>query len=242
MPIYMMINAEMDGPDALRHSMRELCAVLFTEEGAIVGEFTVALEPLEERESDAGTMQEFWAQHAESWTLICSDAVSAEAGMARFSEFYAKAVQSWGEVCFVADPASRDFTWLLTYLTLTRTPAPFSSQFCHCLATMRHCYQHIMRLSEEEALKERRRMQRHMPITHRARDSAQAQVYEFAALRAALARCTQASGDASTLARIEQALAKQEQALTKQEQALAKVAAQMAQVEWMQWFNKTIRS
>src|SRR3989338_6673177 len=92
MPIYMMINAEMDGPDALRNSMRELCALLFTEEGAIVGELTVALEPLEERESDAGTMQEFWAQHAESWTLICSDAVSAEAGVGRFSEFYAKAV------------------------------------------------------------------------------------------------------------------------------------------------------
>ena len=184
---FLMINMEMDGEDITRHSMRELSAVLFLDDKSVIAEFDVKLKAIEGRCVDERCMSTFWEHQQDAWGWVLADAFTPNQAMARFAHFLTVHGVTYSIRC-VAAPASQDFPWLKEYYGLF---APIGSPrlhwFCYCLHTMRHCYKRIHGLSETDAWRVRKEMQDGLPSnTHRAVETARAQLVEFCNMRTAL--------------------------------------------------------
>jgi hypothetical protein len=122
---FVSVDVETDGPIPGLYSMRSLGAAAFSEEGELLGTFSVNLRPLPGAGQDPRTMQ-WWSDHPEAWQRATVDAEEPPLGMRRFVEW----LDGLPEPCvFVGYPTGFDFTFTYWYLIAFRETtggSPFS--------------------------------------------------------------------------------------------------------------------
>lgn len=183
---YLSVDAEFDGDDMTRNSMRELAAVLHLENKTVVDKFDVKILPIEGRVVDDKCMREFWNHQPDAWQWVQADAVTPHDAMTQFAEFLSKHCATYS-IRFVAAPASLDIPWIKYYYNSFAPPESISLHWdVYCLGSLRKAHRRINRLTEAEEWDARKSMQEGFPYTHKAVDDAMAQAIEFCNLWSSL--------------------------------------------------------
>lgn len=147
--ILIAIDAELDGPTPMQHSMRSLSAVAFTDHHLFATPFYVRLTPQIGAQTHPDQMK-FWEAHPEAWNECLRDPISPEEGMNLFSQWLAWfQEQPDCNITFVAQPASVDFMFLKCYYErygpVEKTPLPY---YCQDFVAMRFMYRLLTQTSK----------------------------------------------------------------------------------------------
>ena len=111
-PIYVVTDAEFDGPVPGRHSMLSFASVAMTPDGRQHGEFEAVLGPLDGTSPDPETAA-FWRTQPDAYAAATGNPEPPGVVMARFVDW----VRSLpGDAIFAAHPLALDGPWIDFYL------------------------------------------------------------------------------------------------------------------------------
>jgi hypothetical protein len=124
--IYVSVDIEADGLVPGLNSMLSLGAASFTIEKELIATFSANLEPLDDAEPYAKTM-EWWRQFPEAWKEVRRDPQAPEGVMRAFGAHLGALSRRWGRLVFMAYPASFDFAWINWYFRRFTGSNPFGA-------------------------------------------------------------------------------------------------------------------
>ncbi|HEV7367660.1 DNA polymerase III subunit epsilon [Arenibaculum sp.] len=111
-PIYVVTDAEFDGPVPGRHSMLSFASVAVAPGGRRHGEFEAVLGPLDGASPDPETLA-FWRTQPEAYAAATTDPEPPGAVMGRFVDWVRGLP---GDAIFAAHPLALDGPWMDFYL------------------------------------------------------------------------------------------------------------------------------
>jgi hypothetical protein len=152
--LFVSLDAEFDGTNVIRNSMRSIGAAIFEENNTLpLGTFYVTLKPQANAKPDMCTLNEFWAHHPNQWQEVNTNNLEIVDAMRKFSDFLHGFAQH--KLIFVSSAVSADWTWLKIYMDKYGPPDAFNIGFyCHCLSSELRMYMILNGIGNEAEFKQ----------------------------------------------------------------------------------------
>ncbi len=151
--LFVSLDAEFDGTNVIRNSMRSLAAAIFEENNTVpLGTFYVTLKPQSNAAPDPTTISEFWCKHPQQWKEVNTNNLEIVDAIRNFSDFLHSFAQH--KLIFVSSAVSADWTWLKIYMDKYGPQDAFNIGFyCHCLSSELRMYMHLSGIQNESEFK-----------------------------------------------------------------------------------------